>query len=107
MGTTSTRVAREKKGRTETVDPVRPVSRSDFPKGARRPHCKRSDAAKSEVNEPVAAGSLTSTGCGARVRAFATLVPKRWPRHDLTKVVSELGGLAMENEDRSWIFYFI
>src|SRR5271163_3868035 len=36
--TTSTRVAREKKGWAETVDRFRPDSRGDFPQGARGPH---------------------------------------------------------------------
>src|SRR5258706_13984120 len=71
--TTSTRVAREKKGWTQTVDQFRPGARSDFPEGARGPHCGRSDAAGSEVDELVAAADRqaeegTGDSCQSRRR---------------------------------------
>src|SRR3954451_21706563 len=45
----------EKKGRTQKVDRHPPGASGELPEGPPRPHRRRSDAGRSEVDEPVAA----------------------------------------------------
>src|SRR5438132_43251 len=54
-GTTWTRVAPEKRGWTQTPDRDRPRDRGELSQGARGPHRGRSDAARGEMDQPVAA----------------------------------------------------
>src|SRR5271168_712815 len=82
--TTSIRVAREKRGWTETVDQFRLGSRVDFPQSARGPYRGRPDAARGEVDELVAAADRQADeepgdSCQSRHRlsvAQETWVPK-------------------------------
>src|SRR3954462_10453499 len=61
-GATWTRVAPEKRGWKQTVDRRRPRDRSELPRGARGSHRRRSDAARGEVDELVAAADRQTDG---------------------------------------------
>src|SRR5512135_3330512 len=50
-----------KKGWPQTVDRHLPDPRGELPEGASRPHRRRSDASRRQVDEPVAAGDRQAT----------------------------------------------
>src|SRR4051812_37968457 len=56
-----TRDVSEKKGRTETVDRHLPRPGGGLPQDPSRPHGRRSDAGRSEVDEPVATSDRRAT----------------------------------------------
>ena len=60
-GTTWTPDVSEKKGWPQTVDRPLPDPRGELPEGASRPHRRRSDASRRQVDEPVAAGDRQAT----------------------------------------------
>src|SRR5512135_1985039 len=60
-GTTWTPDVSEKKGWPQTVDRHLPDPRGELPEGALRPHRRRSDASRRQVDEPVAAGDRQAT----------------------------------------------
>ena len=68
-GTTWTPDVSEKKGRPQTVDRHLPDPRGELPGGASRPHRRRSDASRRQVDEPDAAGDrhADSTAMGTPV----------------------------------------
>src|SRR5438105_8294222 len=74
-GATWTWVAPEKRGWTETVDRDRPRDRGQLPHGARGPHRRRSDAARGEVDEPLAAADRQTDGGSGDARQSRRRLP--------------------------------
>jgi hypothetical protein len=60
-GTTWTPDVSEKKGWPQTVDRHLPDRRGELPQGASRPHGRRSDASRRQVDEPVATADRQDT----------------------------------------------